>query len=69
MRKFGLHLDALVIMILLFGGSIGFNIYQHYQYKDLLKEHIDLQLSALKLEYSKAFMDVKLEECEAGNPE
>ena len=65
MRKFGLHLDALVILILLFAGSVGFNLYQRHQYQDLLKEHIDLQFQSLKLGYSKAFMDAKLEKCES----
>ncbi len=63
MKTFVIHLDALITILVLFTLLIGFSIYQYFQYSDLLKEHINLQASLLKLEYSHTVMDIELKNC------
>jgi hypothetical protein len=71
MKKIGLHIDALAVIIIVFIASFGFNLYQRYQYSDLLKEHIALQQRTMGMEFSLASMDARLkfmeqEKTEAG---
>jgi len=68
MKKIVLHIDALAVIVCIFITSFGFNFYQRYQYSDLLKEHVGLQLQVLTLEFGMATKDAKLEHC-AANPE
>lgn len=63
MKKFTLHIDALALLILVFSVSLGFNIFQRYQYSDLLHEHIKLQVAAQKTDFSLIFTEVKLKKC------
>ena len=65
MKKFILHIDALLVLALVFTISLCFNFYQRYQYSDLLQEHIVLQIDALKKDFSLSFTEVKLEKCNA----
>lgn len=64
MKKLSLHLDAFLVIILVFVLSFGMNFYQRYQYSDLLHEHLELQANALRLEYSVSFMKASLDKCE-----
>jgi len=63
MKKFTLHIDALAVIIIVFVTSFGFNLYQRYQYSDLLKEHIGLQFQVLSLEMGGAMKDARLKKC------
>lgn len=63
MKKLALHIDALAVIIIVFLTSFGFNLYQRYQYSDLLKEHIGLQLQVLSLELGVTVKDAKLQKC------
>ena len=63
MKKFSLHIDALAVLFLVFLTSLGFNIFQRYQYSDLLQEHIKLQINAQVTDFSLSFMKVDLEKC------
>jgi hypothetical protein len=63
MKKLALHMDALVVIVLVFATSFGFNLYQRYQYSDLLKEHIGLQFQVLTMELGVAVKDAKLNKC------
>ncbi|WP_207062951.1 hypothetical protein [Motiliproteus sp. SC1-56] len=47
-KKFTLHLDAILVIALLFAVSLGLNAYQYYQYKSLLNENYRLQLQGLE---------------------
>jgi hypothetical protein len=64
MKKIGLHIDALAVIIIVFLASFGFNLYQRYQYSDLLKEHVGLQLQVLSLELGMGMKEGMLERCE-----
>jgi hypothetical protein len=63
MKKFILHIDALVVLILVFSISLSFNFYQRYQYSDLLQDHIKLQVDTQKKDFSLSFMEVNLKKC------
>lgn len=63
MRKFELHLDAVILIVVAFVLSLGFNFYQHYQYQDLLREHADLQMSTLGNDFNVTFMKASLKKC------
>ncbi len=65
MKKFALHIDALAVIIIVFLTSFGFNLYQRYQYSDLLKEHIGLQFQVLSLELGGTMKDARLKKCVA----
>ena len=64
MKKLALHTDALVVIVIIFITSLGFNIYQRYQYSDLLEEHIGLQFQVLTLELGTTMKDARLKKCE-----
>ncbi|WKE64013.1 hypothetical protein PVT67_09905 [Gallaecimonas kandeliae] len=43
-KKFTLHLDALLVIGLLFVASVGFNAFQQYQIGQITQENLDLQM-------------------------
>jgi len=59
-RKFELHLDALIVIVLLFVSAIGFIAYQRHQYSDLLRENVGRQMAQLSLELEIARLEVLL---------
>lgn len=67
MKKIGLHIDALAVIIFVFLASFSFNFYQRYQYSDLLREHISLQHRVLGMELSIATMEARLKFMEKEN--
>jgi hypothetical protein len=69
MKKIGLHIDALAVIIIIFIMSFGFNFYQRYQYSDLLKEHLALQQRNLGMEFSLASLEARLNALENDNNE
>jgi len=58
-------MDALVVIVVLFVGSFGFNVYQRYQYMDLLQAHIDLQWTSTTTGLSLSMSEASLKKCEA----
>ncbi|HKK16582.1 MAG TPA: hypothetical protein VJ981_07730 [Gammaproteobacteria bacterium] len=66
MIKYSFNLDACIAIFLVFVISFGMNFYQRYQYSDLLHEHIELQTTALRMEYAVSFMKASLDNCENG---
>ena len=42
-KKYQLHLDAVIVLIGVFVISFGFNLYQRYQYGDLLQAYVDVK--------------------------
>lgn len=64
MKKFTIHLDATIAVLVVFILSFGFNFYQRYQYQDLLDEYLKQNMGSLGNEFSTAFMQVSLEKCE-----
>ncbi len=45
-KTFTLHLDAILVLLVLFLASIGFNAFQHQQISQLTSENIKLQMQA-----------------------
>ena len=69
-KKVELHVDAIAVIVLLFVASFGFNLYQRYQYSDLMKEHVELQWKAQDTEINWKYVKGLLEICrEAGQPD
>lgn len=64
MKKIGLHIDALSVIIILFLLSFGFNFYQRHQYSDLLAEYSGLQMKSLGTELSLSMKEALLKKCE-----
>lgn len=64
-RKFVLHLDALIVIGLLFVSAVGFIAYQRHQYSDLLRDNIGRQLKQLSLELEVARLEVLLKRATA----
>jgi len=62
-KSFTLHLDALLVITLVFLLTFGFIGYQRSQYTALLEEHIQLQWQAQDLEINVNYLKGKLEQC------
>lgn len=60
-RKVELHLDALIVIVLLFAAAVAFIVYQRHQYSSLLEENIGRQMTQLSLELEVARLRVQLE--------
>lgn len=67
MYKIGLHIDAIIVIVILFMASFGFNLYQRYQYSDLLEAHSGLQMTQLGMDFSLSVQKALLEKCERQN--
>ncbi|KEA62455.1 hypothetical protein ADIMK_3346 [Marinobacterium lacunae] len=48
MKKFTLHLDAAVVILLLFLVAFGLNLYQYSKYKELKDENFRLQIQGVE---------------------
>jgi hypothetical protein len=64
-KKFELHLDALIAIALLVAAAIGFIAFQRYQYLDLLRDNIDRQLKQVSLESQVAILELQLKKAQA----
>lgn len=70
MKKFELHLDALITLIAVFLLAFGFILYQRYQYSDLLQENVDLLWEKSNLEAENAVKTSLINKCQnAGKPD
>ena len=63
MKKFELHLDALITIIIVFVLAVGFILYQRYQYSVVLQENIDLTWDNEKLKADLIFNTNLLDKC------
>jgi hypothetical protein len=59
-RKFELHLDALIVIGILFVSAVGFIAYQRHQYSLLLEDNVSRQMKQLSLELEVASLEVRL---------
>jgi cell division protein FtsL len=59
-RKFELHLDALIVIVLLFVAAVGFVVYQRHQYSILAQENLGRQMTQLSLELEVARLEEQL---------
>lgn len=64
-KKVTLHLDALAGIALALIASLGFNLYQRFQYESLLQAHTDLQWHAQNAEVNWKFAKGQLDKCRA----
>jgi hypothetical protein len=62
-KKVELHVDAIAVIVLVFVASFGFNLYQRYQYSDLMEEHVELQWRAQDTEINWKYVKGLLEIC------
>jgi Tfp pilus assembly protein PilV len=67
-RKFTLHLDALVAMMVVFVGAIGFIGYQRYQYQAVAQENVDRQMKQVQLEMQVARLEAIEKKCATKGP-
>ena len=65
MKKFELHLDAVIVIIVVFALAVTFLVYQRHQYSSLLQENVDLVWENSTLEANLALMSSRIEECES----
>ena len=63
MKKFELHLDALITIIIVFVLAVGFILYQRYQYSVVLQENIDLTWENEKLKVDLIVEKSLLDKC------
>jgi len=68
-KKVTLNYDFIGIFIVLFIASVGYNIYQNFQYKELFAAHVDQTWSAQNTEANLVYTRKQLESCNnnAGN--
>jgi hypothetical protein len=64
--KIELHIDALIVIVLLFVAAVGFIAFQRHQYALLAQENSDRQMQQLKLEFEVARLEALLKR--ATNP-
>lgn len=67
MKKFELHLDALITLIVVFVLAFTFILYQRYQYSDLLQETVDLKWEAGNINANLIIKTALAEKCENQN--
>jgi hypothetical protein len=68
MKKFELHLDALITIAVLFVAAVGFIVFQWQQNSMLAQRHIDLQLKVVMLELQQARLEAIEKKCAAAKP-
>ena len=67
MKKFELHLDALITIIVVFVLALSFILYQRYQYSDLLQENVDLKWEYGNLEANLLLKSNQYDKCKNEN--
>ena len=65
MKKFEIHLDALIVIVVVFALAATFLLYQRHQYSVVLQENLDLRWDNSGLEANLAQMTVQLENCQS----
>ena len=65
MKKFELHLDALIAMFVVFALIIAFLLYQRSQYLDLTQENVDLVWENVTLQASLDYKTAQFDDCKS----
>ena len=65
-KKVTLNYDFIGVFILVFIASVGYNIYQHFQYRELFAEHVDQTWSAQDAAANLVYIRKQLESCKNG---
>ena len=65
MKKFELHMDALIVTIAVFALAASFLVYQRHQYSILLQENIDLQWENSSLEANLVLKTSQVDNCKS----
>ncbi len=64
MKKIEIHVDALIAIIIVVALTLGFILFQRYQYSIVLQENIDLTWDNENLKVSLAIQTSLSEKCE-----
>ena len=67
MRKFDLHLDALIAIVVVLVLAAGFIVYQRQQYAEVMQENIDLIWEVETMKADLQINAARLEACASGN--
>ena len=59
-RKIELHMDAVIVIGILFLSAVCFIAFQRHQYSDLLQDNLERQMKQLSLEMEVARLEVQL---------
>ena len=62
-KKVSIHLDAVITIVLIFLISFGFNLYQRYQFRDLLNEYGEAETKAQDMEVNWKYVKALLAQC------
>ena len=65
MKKFELHLDALIAMFVVFALIITFLLYQRSQYLDLTQENLDLVWENANLQVNLDYKTAQFDDCKS----
>lgn len=65
MKKFELHLDALIVVFVVFALAIAFLLYQRHQYSVVMQENIDLLWENSSLEANLVLMTAQIDNCKS----
>jgi len=65
-KKATFNYDFIAVFIIVFCASVGYNIYQHFQYIKLYTEHVDLTWSAQNAAANVVYIRNQLESCKNG---
>ncbi|HAJ91685.1 MAG TPA: hypothetical protein DCO71_03535 [Gammaproteobacteria bacterium] len=65
-KKATLNYDFIAVFIIIFIASVGYNIYQNFQYRELYTEHVNLKWSAQNAEANVVYIRKQLESCKNG---
>lgn len=65
MKKFELHLDAIVVVVVVFALAVAFLLYQRHQYSIVMQENLDLVWENSELEVNLALMTSRWSSCKS----
>ena len=66
MKKVTLNYDFIGVFIIVFIASVGYNIYQYFQHKELFAKYVDQTWSAQDAEANVVYTRKQLESCKNG---
>ena len=64
MKKFTFHMDAIIVAVIVFLLSLGFIVFQRYQFSVLQKEYVVLKLEATNTKLDLIYAKGSLKTCE-----
>ncbi len=67
-KKYELHLDALIVLALVFAAAIGFIAFQWHESSKLAQARVDLQLKVAILQLQNARLEALAKNCPAAQP-